>query len=135
MLYIKVINTALLGLLSHAFVYVRGEYHTKIFKIISCYSLLSLLTLLNERNGNPDSWVSSTIFLIFAHFFGLFGSMTVYRIYFHPLQSFPGPPLAKVSKIWHVKKVLNRQNHVLLEEIRRKYGTFVRTGKISDMFK
>lgn len=58
----------------------------------------------------------------------LFASMVIYRTVFHRLRHFPGPALAKVSKLWHVARCLDSKNHLLLERLHREYGDFVRTG-------
>lgn len=130
MLFVKLLVAAATGLLSHVLIFIRGEYHTKIPKIVSIYSVLALLVSWNERNTDPASGSRKAASIICSHFLALFGSITVYRIFLHPLRSFPGPPLAKVSKLWHVKNVYARQNHLFLEKMRRTYGNFVRIGKM-----
>ncbi|KAL8793202.1 MAG: hypothetical protein Q9195_004232 [Heterodermia aff. obscurata] len=52
--------------------------------------------------------------------------MIVYRVFFHPLRKFPGPSAASISKLWHVAKCRNSKNHLLMEELFTKYGSFVR---------
>ena len=47
---------------------------------------------------------------------------------FHPLHHFPGPALAKVSKLWNVAHCLGSKNHLLLDGLHKEYGDFVRTG-------
>ncbi|MCJ1320172.1 hypothetical protein MMC15_005510 [Xylographa vitiligo] len=54
--------------------------------------------------------------------------MTIYRVFFHRLHSFPGPGLAKVSKFWNVAKTIDSSNYRLLDSLHRQYGDFVRTG-------
>ncbi|KAL4954336.1 cytochrome P450 [Aspergillus filifer] len=41
-----------------------------------------------------------------GYWLGLFGSITLYRAFFHRLRSFPGPPLAKISALWSVGRNL-----------------------------
>ncbi|PVI04480.1 cytochrome P450 [Periconia macrospinosa] len=60
----------------------------------------------------------------------LFSSIGVYRVFFHKLRSFPGPYLARVSKLWHVWKCVKSRsrNHLILDDLYKQYGDFVRTG-------
>ncbi|KAL9134417.1 MAG: hypothetical protein Q9175_004399 [Cornicularia normoerica] len=58
----------------------------------------------------------------------LFASIITYRTMFHRLRHFPGPALAKVSKLWHVAHCLDSKNDLLLEGLHQEYGDFVRTG-------
>lgn len=60
---------------------------------------------------------------------GLFGSMVLYRISLHPLRVFPGPHMAKISKFWNIIKAAQSTNYRLMEDMRKTYGDFVRTGK------
>ncbi|RWA10857.1 hypothetical protein EKO27_g4259 [Xylaria grammica] len=59
---------------------------------------------------------------------GLFSSIVIYRKYFHRLRRFPGPRLAAVTKLWHVWKGLDGKNHLLLEDLFKRYGPIIRTG-------
>lgn len=59
----------------------------------------------------------------------LFASMAVYRLFFHRLCGFPGPLLARTTKLWHAWKGRHSKNHLLLDELHHKYGDFVRTGE------
>ena len=62
----------------------------------------------------------------------LYTSIILFRLFFHPLSKFPGPAFAKVTKFWHVSKVLDSKNYLLLEKLYQQYGDIVRTG--TDMF-
>lgn len=59
---------------------------------------------------------------------GLFGSLLIYRLFFHPLRRFPGPFGAKVTSLWLTTKVTNHDAHKVSLELYRKYGPFVRVG-------
>lgn len=67
--------------------------------------------------------------IIFTYASSLFGSMVFYRVFLHPLRGFPGPHMAKISKIWNVMKATRSTNYRLMEDMRESYGDFVRTGK------
>lgn len=130
MLYTKPLSAAILGCVLHVLVFVRGEYHTHTPKMLRGYVVFIFAVFLIEREySTSTSYAWNAILSTASHLLGLFGSITMYRICFHPLRAFPGPRSLKVSKLFHVSRVLNGQNHVFLEKIRREYGSFVRTGK------
>ncbi|BCS24988.1 cytochrome P450 [Aspergillus puulaauensis] len=60
----------------------------------------------------------------------LWTSILVYRAFFHPLKSFPGPFGARLSKLWSLNKVLetNIRWYRTLDALHQQYGDFVRTG-------
>ncbi|KAL9116776.1 MAG: hypothetical protein Q9187_006695 [Circinaria calcarea] len=62
----------------------------------------------------------------------LLTSIAVYRLYFHRLSraGFPGPRLARTTKIWHAWACRDSRNFLVLDELARQYGDFVRTGKM-----
>ncbi|KAI9151287.1 Cytochrome P469 monooxygenase [Paramyrothecium foliicola] len=63
-----------------------------------------------------------------AYFTSLLSSIAVYRLFFHRLRKFRGPRLAALTKLWHVWKCRYSRGHIVLEDMRRQYGSFVRTG-------
>ncbi|KAH8806769.1 cytochrome P450 [Flagelloscypha sp. PMI_526] len=60
---------------------------------------------------------------------GLWTSVTLYRLFFHRLHSFPGPRLAKLSR-FYVTWTSSRkvQQHLETDKLHTKYGDFVRIG-------
>ncbi|KAJ5936752.1 benzoate 4-monooxygenase cytochrome P450 [Penicillium verhagenii] len=110
---------ALLGLAMHHIFFRHGEWH-KLAPDILLAHLVSFIAL--EILVNGGRWI------ILAYLAALFSSITIYRLFFHRLNSFPGPVWARMSKIGHVWKVRKSQNHLFLKEMREKYGDFVRTG-------
>lgn len=58
---------------------------------------------------------------------GLFGSIGIYRLLFHPLRAYPGPFGAKLTAFHSMKATIaGRQCHKKTYELHRKYGDFVR---------
>lgn len=53
----------------------------------------------------------------------------MYRVFQHPLKEFDGPRLAAVSKLWHSGQMITTENHLLLDSLRAKYGSIIRTGE------
>jgi hypothetical protein len=119
------------GILTHLFIFIRGEWHMQGFAILRVYSLIFVALV---------SWEAKTAFctiteaslqsllLCVVHLACLFFSITTYRVFFHRLGKFPGPPLARVSKLWHVANTFDSHNYLLLENLRKEYGEIVRTG-------
>ncbi|PAV19188.1 cytochrome P450 [Pyrrhoderma noxium] len=55
--------------------------------------------------------------------------LPVYRLSpLHPLSSYPGPVLARVSKIWGALHASKGKDHLLFKRMHDKYGPYVRTG-------
>lgn len=55
--------------------------------------------------------------------------MIIYRSFFHRLHHFPGPRLAKVSKLFHFLVNLKLDSYRRLERWHQQYGNVVRIGK------
>jgi hypothetical protein len=53
-----------------------------------------------------------------------------YRAFFHPLQDYPGPFAARLSKLWVVTQVLSTEQHLhwKYQQLQKEYGDYVRTG-------
>ena len=132
LLYYELAAAAAAGVASHLCLFIRGEWHMLGARLLYTYTLLSgLLFFAQLRYGGLDmmaSWKASML-IINAYAGALFASIAIYRRYFHRLRHFPGPPMAAITKFWHVYKNLNSKNHLLLEELYQKYGPIVRTGK------
>lgn len=60
----------------------------------------------------------------------LWANMLVYRAFFHPLNKFPGPFGAKLTKFWSLKKVHESDTKWfrVAGELHEQYGDYVRTG-------
>jgi hypothetical protein len=125
----KLIAAAAAGFFSHIGFFIKGEHHNEAAKIMNVYLLLTAILVLIESllPGVPLGF--TTVATIVAAYAGaLFSSMTVYRIFFHRLRKFPGPPVAAISKLWHVSNILDSKQYLMLDKLRESYGDFVRTG-------
>lgn len=60
----------------------------------------------------------------------LFLYIGAYRVFFHPLQDFPGPRWARLSKLWTVKQTWDSRFHwyEVQQQLQKEYGDYVRTG-------
>ena len=130
----QVICAAAAGLFSHNVVFIHGEWHMQAPMLLRLYLSLALLTLAMEiwttRVGIAIA-LGRTAAIICSYGTALLASMTLYRVIFHRLRNFPGPRWAPVSKFWHVTRCFQTgsQNHLILDDLHKKYGDFVRTGE------
>lgn len=119
-----------LGIASHVFYFRVGEHHMSGPQLALCVPLLWLLTTLCQlyNRGTLGPAAQQSTLLLGAHAAGLYSSMIIYRLFFHPLRHFSGPVLARISKFWHVAKLRGLQNHLVLEELHQRCGEVVRIG-------
>lgn len=128
---VQCILSASLGVLSHLYIFIRGEHHLRSPFLFRLYLTLSALLFLSQTIMHPSDMSSAfktSFFLIASYATSLFTSMTTYRVFFHRLRHFPGPPLAAVSKLYHVLQVLDAKQYLFLDKLRKQYGDYVRTG-------
>ena len=124
---------AVTALASHWLYFNRGEHHMRAplyfwLCVTSTFVLLAYELLVCHRTYVGATKV--TALTVGSYAITIFTSITIYRTCFHALLVFPGPRLAGVSKFWHVYHTLNSQNHLLMERLHEKYGSFVRTGEL-----
>jgi hypothetical protein len=123
---------AITGLLAHNLIFIRGEWHRQASELCALsFALPLVLWALESRHNNFLTLEAlQHVFSVTSSFFaGLFISIVVYRLMFHPLRKYPGPFLARITKLWHFYHCRNTQNHLLMERLRKRYGNHVRVGK------
>lgn len=52
----------------------------------------------------------------------------LYQLFFSPLAGIPGPLLAKVSRLWMIRRARRGDMHRTMIALHRKHGGLVRTG-------
>lgn len=120
------------GIVSHLALFIHGEYHLYsilIFKLGLVSFVLLYVFIVNISFAEPLKAAIASLCILFWYSVGVFASMTTYRLFFHRLTGIPGPTGAKISKLWHVWHVLDGKQYLLLDELYRRYGDIVRTGK------
>ncbi|BCS22088.1 cytochrome P450 [Aspergillus puulaauensis] len=121
---------SLAGGTSHLAFFIRGEWDGASSTLAAYYMATEALVLvIISRQLELGTWdiLSRFFALNFGYFLGLFSSILIYRAFFHPLRSFPGPPLAKLSTLWSIKETVpDFRFHVTVDEAHRSYGDFVR---------
>lgn len=121
------------GLLSHWFYFINGEHHVSAPKLAHLAIVVPasiLISLWKLFHFTPFQATNLTAQAVFFYYSSLWTSIIVYRVCFHRLRAFPGPIMAKASKLWHVAKLIPAEdNYHQLDELHKQYGEFVRTGK------
>lgn len=75
------------------------------------------------------SLLSSFLFSFATYFFVLAFSITSYRLSpFHPLASFPGTTISKLTKWWGVWETYEGRHYLRVHQLHKKYGPVVRVG-------
>ena len=74
--------------------------------------------------------LGQTILHVSVFLNGLFGSMAVYRVFFHPLRAFPGPIGARVTAFWALRESIpDLRFYQKLCKLHDQYGDFVRISR------
>lgn len=124
------------GVLSHVYVFINGEWHLQAPVLFQLFCVLaSLLVGLGvlAQPGSSLGGAQVALKVVLIYLSALFSSICVYRLLFHQLRRFPGPKLAAVTKLWHVFQNVPARNHIYLDDLYKRYGTFIRTGRLDKL--
>lgn len=124
----------LTGVVLHQAVFIHGEWDEETAKIISVVALSNIVAPIGVTYFFPEQYsilsavalIASLTALIIA---GVFTSVAVYRLFFHRLNRFPGPILARLSNFYPTylaAKHLRLCDEV--EKLHARYGDIVRLG-------
>lgn len=128
---LTLLSSCLAGVASHLCYFIRGEHHRQIRNIaIFVLGIAVTITALQVQIFDVPLGHAHrlTSLMASAYAVGLFSSITLYRAFFHPLRQFAGPVAMKITKLAHVYQSYKLDNYLQLEELRKQYGEFVRTG-------
>ncbi|PSN65038.1 cytochrome P450 monooxygenase-like protein [Corynespora cassiicola Philippines] len=118
------------GLVAHHGVFIRGEWHLRTRIIAATHAILALVSF-SALRYNSNTSKEALLWLLTVcgcYLTTLFTSMSIYRLFFHPLSKFPGPRLAALTKFWHVYQSRNSTNYLVMDKVHKEYGALVRTG-------
>ncbi|KAF7539705.1 hypothetical protein G7054_g1956 [Neopestalotiopsis clavispora] len=128
---VRLVTSAALAVALHHLAFRKGEWHLRAPTVFTAWLLSFPLQFAVELflvTGNVSGSFYTTLLTLSCFTITIFASIATHRLFFHPLQSFPGPKLAAVSKIWHSIQCLDGKNYRVLERLHHQYGDFVRTG-------
>jgi hypothetical protein len=95
-------------------------------------ALLFLLPVAISLASRPESllaFVTNFARALPVFWAALAASVATYRLSpFHPLARYPGPLLARVSRLWALRVVLGGKQHLVSHQLFERYGDVVRTG-------
>lgn len=125
----------LCGGLLHILLFARGEWDRYAPNVVMAYSLLCTALSAAFSLSTGHSFMQSvleTCRTSLALLAGLYVSMIVYRLLFHPLKSFPGPLAARISSFWVFWENWPRLGlYIKLRQLHDSHGDFVRISKIA----
>lgn len=120
------------GVASHLGYFIHGEHHTESAVIFGLFTLFNIIVF-SVQVRFLEQGIALSIFrtsaITTSYVTAIWTSITVYRLFFHRLRSFPGPLPAKVSKLWHSYQAIPKLDSFRwLAKLHQEYGDVVRTG-------
>ncbi|KAK4041875.1 cytochrome P450 [Parachaetomium inaequale] len=119
------------GVATHLLFFIRGDHnryaHRWITRALVGISALALVLLHLEQYNVVRAAILTSLFTP-SYFAGLYTSIALYRLFFHPLRRFPGPFWARLSNLYHARIIRKSDNYLVIQKLHEKYGPIVRTG-------
>jgi hypothetical protein len=120
------------GILSHLVYFIRGEHHQYahrwITRALAGTAAVAIATL-RLTDWQPLLSLILTALISTSYFLGLYSSIGIYRVFFHPLRRFKGPFWARASNLYHMYIIRKSDNYLVMKKMHEKYGPIIRTGK------
>lgn len=121
-----------IGITSHLTYFIRMPSVLPVPRLVlaalSAPTVLTLILSLLFRYSFVQATLTASIWYL-SYLAGVFGSIALYRAFFHPLRRFQGPFLSRMTQWSHVARVWARVDHFRqLDNLHRQYGDFVRAG-------
>lgn len=127
------ITSFVIGCLVHILVFSRNEWDRRAPAIFSffCALYIGSFALLKLGLGYTiKGSLLQTSALGCVLLGGLFTSLVIYRLFFHPLRAFPGPIGARITAFWSLKESTpDLKFYLKLQKLHDQYGDFVRIRK------
>ena len=119
------------GVATHLLYFKHGERHAYPWRYVLAF-LLAVVCLWGSyycrENLSGFDATTLTAVVSFSFLIGLFSSLIIYRLFLNPLNQFPGPFVARLSKLYYVRLSSNLLGHQELHKLHQKYGRYVRIG-------
>lgn len=119
------------GIASHLLYFRAGEHHLFGVRYIQAFlSVFALAILATTRIRQVSSGLAlaSTTNYAVLYLAGLYTSLLVWRLFLNPLNKFPGPFGARITKFHQWFTVRNLDRHHVLRQLHDQHGRFVRVG-------
>lgn len=119
------------GVTSHLAFFRIGEHHLYssryVLTAITAFAISSIVQFYLFQLSSRDAVLRSLV-IATSYFGGLYSSLLIYRILFHPLRKFSGPLGCKVSSAWFATYVSRQDAFRQFLKLHNKYGPYVRIG-------
>ena len=109
----------------------RGEHHMYGLQYLQIFAgFVIVATWIHTGNAGVTIGQAFATVLRHAIYFlsGIYASLSFYRLFSHPLKSFPGPMMFKLSSLSFSGGLLGLDAHKQILSLHQKYGEFVRVG-------
>ena len=127
--HLSLILSAVAGVLSHMLYFVRGEHHLYVTSYVGVtIAVFVAVFRFHLYVLPPQQAFTRTCCIAIVYIAALCISITVYRMFFHPLRHFPGPRSMRTSKFVHAFRSRRLDNHHQMGRLHQRYGDIVRTG-------
>lgn len=113
-----ILTSVFLGLATHRFV---KSHEPDALLFISYMGIILWLVALEQVKTNGDTLVHAlrrTFLAALTFCSTLGGSIVVRRVFFHPLSSYPGTVLARISRLWNVRIVISSKHYRVVRRMR-----------------
>jgi hypothetical protein len=122
---------AVAGVASHLLYFIRGDHNldslTWVKRSFAGIGLLAGALLYLTKFDVGRAALLTSVFTL-SYFVALYTSISLYRLFLHPLRKFPGPFRARFSNLYHAYIIRKSDNYFVMQELHEKYGPIVRTG-------
>ncbi|KAI1363787.1 cytochrome P450 [Xylaria arbuscula] len=119
------------GVTSHLAFFRIGEHHLYGTRYIqAALTICAISTAVDSHFYEiPVRAAALRTLAVFSSYLGgLYSSLIVYRLIFHPIRAFPGPIGLKISSAWFATYLRRQDAFRQLEILHKKHGNFVRVG-------
>lgn len=119
------------GIASHVFYFKAGEHHMLAIRYIQAFVsafIAAIVALVQLADASVTAALLNVTSIATSYLVGIFGSLILYRLYFAPINKFPGPWQAKLSSLWFMGTTPHEDCYHRLDALHREHGRYVRIG-------
>ncbi|OJJ77651.1 hypothetical protein ASPBRDRAFT_36878 [Aspergillus brasiliensis CBS 101740] len=123
----NILISAIFGITAHLTYFIHADLEKHVVFLANClifWPLLGLIALFILGYRETSQWIGLAILTFHA---SLLASIAIYRYFFHALDRFPGPRLARVTALWDFRNtVVDAKWYIKVKELHGVYGDVVR---------